>query len=155
MSLESLTRRLNALAKVPETATRQATRAAERIARAKGDEIGPVHLGKRKRTVRLRAVSRFRGRGNHVQARVWGLPTGPWVWVTAGTGTHVIPKARRGKARTTRYLKAAGYEHPYGKPLIHPGAHGKGAWLKVKRRCAMQVPKVYAEAVHKAVRGGR
>jgi hypothetical protein len=152
VSLDNLTRRLQALSKVPETATRAATRHAEKIARAEGDSIGPVHLGKRKRTVRLRAVSRFRGSGNHVQARVWGLPTGPWVWVTAGTQPHVIPKARRGKARTTRYLKAPGYEHPIGRPILHSGASGKGAWLRVKRACARQVPKVYAQAVAKAVR---
>jgi hypothetical protein len=152
VSLANLTRRLNALAKVPETATKAATRGVERIARAKGDEIGPVHLGRKKRTVRLRAVSRFRGGGNHVQARVWGLPTGPWVWVTAGTGAHVIPKARRGKARTTRYLKAAGYAHPIGRPITHPGARGKGAWRQVQRQAAREIPLLYAQAVAKAVR---
>jgi hypothetical protein len=154
VSLAQLSRRLNNLAKVPETATRTATRHAEKLAKAEGDAVGPVHLGKRKRTVRLRAVSRFKGGGNHVTARVWGLPTGPWVWVTAGTQPHVIPKARRGrgKQRSTRYLKGAGYEHPIGRPITHSGATGKGAWLRVKRNAARQVPRVYAQAVAKAVR---
>jgi predicted TIM-barrel fold metal-dependent hydrolase len=152
VSLTNLTRRLNALGKVPERATREAARAAERIARAHGDAIGPVHMGRKKRTVRLRAVSRFRGSGNHVQARIWGRPTGPWVWVTAGTRPHVIPKARRGKARTTRYLKAAGYEHPIGRPILHSGATGRGAWWKVRRDVMREAPRVYARAVAKAVR---
>jgi hypothetical protein len=155
VALTQFNRRLQALAKVPEQAARTAARAVEKAAKAEGAAVGPVHMGKRKRTVRLNAVSRFSGRGNQVTARVWGRPTGPWVWVTAGTATHTIPKPRRGrgKQRTTRYLKAAGYAHPIGRPIIHPGATGKGAWTRVRRQARTQAPAAYALAVRKAVRG--
>jgi hypothetical protein len=111
-------------------------------------------MGRRKRPVRLTAVARYRGSGNNVRARVWGRPTGPWVWVTAGTGAHVIPKDRRGrgKQRTTRYLKAPGYAHPIGRPVVHPGATGKGAWLRVRRQARRDIPKAYVMAVRKAIR---
>lgn len=154
MSLGGVLRRLDAVSKVPERATRAAGRAVVASAKQVGSDVGPVHMGRKKRAVRLTAVARFRGSGNHVKARVWGRPTGPWVWVTAGTASHTIPKPRRGrgKQRTTRYLKGPGYKHPIGRPVIHPGATGKGAWLRVRRAARRDVPKAYAQAVAKAVR---
>jgi hypothetical protein len=154
VSLDGVLRRLDAVAKVPERATRTAGRAVVATAKQVGGEVGPVHMGRKKRAVRLGAVARFRGTGNHVQANVWGRPTGPWVWVTAGTATHTIPKARRGrgKQRTTRYLKGPSYAHPIGRPVEHPGATGRGAWLRVRRAARRDVPKAYAKAVTRAVR---
>ena len=155
MSLAGLTTRLNRLAEVPRKGTRDAARAVERVAKAEGQRVGPVHMGRRKRAVRLTAVSRIKGSGNRVSANVWGRPTGPWVWVTAGTQAHMIAPRRgrgRGKARTTRYLKAPGYAHPYAGAVLHPGATGKGAWTRVRRKARRVAPVAYLAAVRKAVR---
>lgn len=152
MSLAGLASRLDRLAKAPVDGTRAAARAVVNTAKREGEAAGPVHLGKRRRAVRLGAVARFRGSG---AVTVWGRPTGPWVWVTAGTQPHTIPKAkrgRRGKARTTRYLKSPAYPHPIGRPVLHPGAAGRGAWLRVRRQARRDVPAAYAAAVRKAIR---
>lgn len=152
MSLAGLASRLDRLAKAPQDGTRAAARAVVQSAKREGEAAGPVHLGKRKRPVRLTAVARFRGSG---AVTVWGRPTGPWVWVTAGTHPHTIPKAKRGrggKARTTRYLKSPAYPHPIGRPVIHPGGTGRGAWLRVRRAARHDVPAAYVKAVRKAVR---
>jgi hypothetical protein len=152
VSLTGLHRKLTALSHVPEDGAKRAARAVVKAAKAEGERVGPVHMGRRKRTVRLTAVARFRGAGNNVRANVWGRPTGPWVWVTSGTGTHVIPKPKAGKQRTTRYLKADGYAHPIGRPVVHPGATGRGAWLRVRRQARTEVPKAITETVRRAVR---
>ena len=155
MSTASLARTLDALAELPRTGMLDATKVVERIAREVGASVGPVALGKRGRRTKLDAVSRIRGSGNQIEATVWGKPTGPWVWVTSGTKPHTIPKARgrgRGKARTTRYLKAGGYEHPIGVPVHHPGASGRVAWHKVVQRAQVEVPKAFQDAVRKAIR---
>ena len=121
-------------------ATRDAAKKVERAAKDVGAAIGPVTLGRKGRRVKLTAVSRFKGSGDHVQATVWGRPTGPWVWVTA-------TKRRRGKARTTSYLKGPAYAHPYGLAVQHPGASGKGAWRRVVRTAEPAVVDTFREAV--------
>lgn len=150
MSVAGLARRLERVARAPADGTKAAARAVVATAKREGAAAGPVHMGKRRRTVRLTAVARFRGSG---AVTVWGRPTGPWVWVTAGTQPHTIPKARRGrgKARTTRYLKAPAYPHPYGLAVLHPGAAGRGAWLRVRRQARRDVPAAYLAAVRKAL----
>ncbi len=145
MSAASLQRTLNDVARLPQTAMVDAAKAVEKIAREVGASVGPVSLGRKGRRVRLTAVTRIKGRGDAVQATVWGRPTGPWVWVTSGTGAHVIPKARSRKSRTTRYLKGDRYEHPYGKPVMHPGATGRGAWKRVVARAEPEVRRVFLD----------
>jgi hypothetical protein len=157
VSAASLARTLDAVAALPRTGTLDATKVVERIAREVGASVGPVALGKKGRRTKLSAVSRIRGSGNAIEATVWGKPTGPWVWVTSGTKPHTIPKARgrgRGKARTTRYLKGAGYEHPIGVPVHHPGAGGKGAWRRVEQRARIEVPKAFLDAARRVIANG-
>ena len=57
------------------------------------------------------------------------------------------PKRRRGKARTTSYLKGPAYAHPYGLAVQHPGASGKGAWRRVVRTAEPAVVDTFREAV--------
>jgi hypothetical protein len=154
VSTAALERTLDEIARLPQTAMVDAAKAVERIAREVGSTIGPVALGRKGRRVRLSAVTRIRKRGtSDAEATVWGRPTGPWVWVTSGTRPHTIPKARsRGKQRGTRYLKGDSYQHPYGLPVQHPGASGRGAWRTVVRRAEVEVPKVFLDAARRAMR---
>lgn len=157
MSTAGLQRTLDQIARIPAEAIGDACKAVEKIARDVGGSVGPVRFGNG-RSSRLTAVSRVKGRGTtEAAATVWGRPTGPWVWATSGTGGHTIPKAGRrgrGKARGTRYLKGDRYEHPYGKPVHHPGSGGRGAWRRVRSRAETEVPKVYADAVRKVIGRG-
>lgn len=154
MSTASLQSQLDQIARLPRTAMIDAAKAVEKIAREIGGSVGPVSLGKKGRRVKLTAVSRIKGSGDSAEATVWGRPTGPWVWVTSGTGAHTIPKARRGKSRSTRYLKGDRYEHPYGQPVRHPGASGKGAWKRVEQRAEVEVPKVFLEKARAVMNRG-
>lgn len=155
MSTASLERTLTDLARLPQTGTRAAAKEVERIAREVSSTIGPVSLGRKGRRTRLRAITRhIAGTTGSASLIVFGVPTGPWVWVTSGTGAHTIPKTRtRGKQRTTRYLKGDKYSHPYGKPVTHPGASGKGAWRRVQQRAAQRVPEVIRDEVRKVIGG--
>ena len=150
MSTAQLERTLVELAELPRTAMVASTRAVERIAREVGAQFGPLRLGRRR--VRLRAVSRIRGSGTSVTATVFGTPTGGWVMATSGTRAHVIaPKARRGRQRT-RFLKAAGYAHPIGRPVRHPGSRGRRAWDRVVERAEIEVPKIFLAQARKVMR---
>jgi hypothetical protein len=156
VTVAGLQRRLRQLERVPEVTTRDAAAAVVKLARDVGAQIGPVTMGKRRRRVQLTAVARFKGAGHNVTATVWGRPTGPWVWVSSGTMPHTIPKAGRrgrGKGRGTRYLKGDRYPHPYGLPVTHPGATGKGAWRRVTTQARTKVPEVYREAIRRAIGG--
>lgn len=153
MSTASLERTLDELARLPQTAMTDAAKAVERIAREVSASVGPVHLGKRKRSVRLRVISRgVKGSARAAETTVYGVPTGPWVWVTSGTASHVIPKQRARKSRKTRYMKGDGYAHPIGRPVTHHGAHGKGAWRKVVQRAERDVPQAFIDAARKVMR---
>ena len=155
MSTASLERTFKDVARLPRNATLAGAKAVEKVARDVAAGVGPVTLGRKGRRVKLRAITRKKGSFNDPTAIVYGVPTGPWVWVTAGTGGHVIPKARRrGKARTTRYLKAPGYAHPYGKPVHHPGATGKGAWRRVVSRAGREVHNAALDEARKVIRHG-
>lgn len=153
MSTAKLQSSLASLARLPQTGTRAAAKEVEKIAREVSGTIGPVTLGRKGRRVKLRAITRHvRGTTGSASLIVYGVPTGPWVWVTSGTGSHVIPKKKiGGKARTTRYIKGDRYAHPYGKQVIHPGATGKGAWTRVVRRAEQRAPEVMRDEVRKAV----
>lgn len=157
MSVAQLERTLDEIARLPQTAMVEATKAVERIAREVSATVGPVALGRKGRRTKLRAITRIKGRGTaSAEATVYGVPTGPWVWVTSGTGAHTIaPRSRgRGKARTTRYLKGDRYEHPIGRPVQHPGATGKGAWRRVVQRAETEVPKVFLEQARAVMNRG-
>ena len=153
MSAARVKQTLLDLADVPKDGTKLAAKEVERIAREVGQQVGPVALGRKGRRTRLTAVARrFGSQANGANVVVYGKPTGPWVWVTAGTGAHTIaPRGGRGKQRTTRYLKGASYKHPYGRPVQHPGASGRGAWRRVVARAEVDVPEVFLKAVKKAV----
>lgn len=149
MSTAQLERTLVELAELPRTAMVAATRAVEGIAREVGAQAGPMRLGRRR--VRLRAVSKIRGGGADVTATVYGTPTGAWVMATSGTRAHVIaPKGRRGKR--ARFLKGAGYAHPIGRAVRHPGSRGRRAWNRVVERAEAEVPKIFLEQARKVMR---
>jgi hypothetical protein len=154
VSTASLERQLTALARLPERGTLEGAKTVAKIAREVGSQVGPVSLGKRGRRAKLTAVYRVKRKGlRDAEVTVWGRPTGPWVWVTSGTGGHVIPKQRGGKARTTRYLKGDRYSHPYGKAVHHPGATGRGAWKRVVLRSQRDVVKVFEDQARAVMRG--
>jgi hypothetical protein len=152
MSVASLERQLDAVARLPQTAIVDAAKAVERIARDVGATAGGVT--RRGRTTKLKAITRIKNRGsNDAEATVYGVPTGPWVWANTGTRGHTIAPRRRGRGRraTTGFLKGAGYPHPYGKPVRHPGTGGKGAWRKVVAQAETEVPKVFLAAARKVM----
>jgi hypothetical protein len=149
VSTAQLERTLVELAELPRTAMIAATRAVERIARDVGAQAGPMRLGRRR--IRLRAVSKLKGGGADVTATVYGTPTGAWVMATSGTRAHTIaPKTRRG--RKTRFLKGAGYPHPIGRPVRHPGSRGRRAWNRVIERAETEVPNIFLEQARKVMR---
>lgn len=125
----------------------------ENIARQEGGRFA-MHLGKKRRRVRLTAMTRIKRSSDSASATVWGVPTGPWVWVDSGAGAHLIPK-RKPTAKNPRPMHGQGYAHPVQrKQLHHPGTGGRGAWRAVKERARREVPKIFQEEVHKAVSSG-
>lgn len=152
MSAAGLRRRVNRLQRIPETTTRNAAAAVIKIARDVGTRFGPLTMGKRQRRVPLGATTRVRGRGQNMQATVWGKPTGPWVWVTTGTSSHVVPR-RPGRRGKPRYLHGPGYAHPISRQVTAGGRGGRGAWKVVELEARVKVPEVFRDAV-RAVLGG-
>jgi hypothetical protein len=155
VSTGSLERTLKELQRLPSVGMKDATKAVERIAREVSSSVGPVTLGKKGRRVKLRAITRgVKGSARSAEATVYGVPTGPWVWVTSGTGRHVIPKksVRQAANRQVRFIKGDRYAHPYGKQVVHPGASGKGAWRKVVLRAERDVHEAFVDAARKAMR---
>jgi hypothetical protein len=150
VSADGLAKRLDRLSTVCDTATRAAADAVTKIAEQEG---GHVTLGKKKRRVKLSAVARVKGSGDHVEVTIWGRPTGPWVWVTSGTSPHKIPK-RQPTAKKPRPMHGKGYEHPVQRmQLQHHGAHGKGAWTQVQKRAGRVVPEIFKDQVKKVLHG--
>lgn len=150
MSVEQLRRQLEALARLPEQATRDAAEHVCDIAAATG---GSVTLGKRRRRYQLKARPQFySGRAGEFRCTVWGTPTGPWVWRNTGTRPHAIPRRRRKKAR---FIHGAGYTHPVNahNQIRHPGTAGAGRWRKVIAQARVDVPDVYRAAIGRAVTG--
>ena len=156
--MASLQTQLEAVARLPRDGMVEAARAVERIGREIGASVGPVSLGRKGRRVKLRAVAiGLKASSDSAEVNVYGVPTGPWVWVTSGTRPHTIPKTAaraRGKGRKTRYLKGDRYAHPYGQPVHHPGASGKGAWRRVVARAETEVPQVFLDAARRVMAGG-
>lgn len=148
MSVAELRRTLARLNEVPESALTAACKAIETVAQQEG---GSVVLGRKRRRVKLKAITRFKGSGNTITATVWGVPTGPWVWKNTGAGGHMIPK-RAPTAKRPRPLKGDGYAHPINRQIHHPGASGKGAWNKVEERARKIVVDYVGKAIHEAVR---
>lgn len=154
MSAAGLSRRLAAVRRVPEKSTRDAAAAVIKLARAQGAKVGAVTLGKKRRRYPLGATTRHKGGGASYQATVWGKPTGPWVWANTGAGGHTIPRGGRRRRSKPRYLKGAGYAHPIGRPVQHPGRSGSGAWRTVQDQARREVPKVFHNALRVALGGG-
>lgn len=137
------------LANVPDEAIDRATSLVETIAAAHG---GTVTLGKRgrRRTYRLRAITkRDRSDGKTVAATVYGTPTGPWVWKNTGTRGHRIPRYRSGRLPV---LGGANFDHPVSNGVDHPGTGGGRAWAMVRNQAEHDVPPIFVDAVHDALR---
>jgi len=147
VTVAQLRRALDDLSNVPESAIVDAAKLVEQIA---NDTGRPVTI--RGRRYPLDAVTKYTRREQRaVDATVFGTPTAFWVWQTTGTrGDYQIPK-RLGKK--PRYLKGRGFAHPVRGPVTRRGGiSGRGAWRKVRARAENEVPRVFVEAVHDAVR---
>jgi hypothetical protein len=150
VSAQSIRAKLERLNDLPAVGMVTATELVEKIAREEGGRYA-MHLGKKKRRVRLTAITRIKRSTDSAQATVWGVPTGPWVWVTSGAGAHLIPK-RKPTARNPRPMFGQGFEHPVQRmQLHHPGSHGRGAWRAVQERARREVPDIFREEVRKMV----
>lgn len=148
MSLAQLRTTLARLAEIPKPAVTAASKAVEEIARAEG---GSVVLGRKKRRVKLRAITRIKPSGDSITASVYGVPTGPWVFKSYGASPHAIPR-RPPTPRRPRPMKGDGYEHPVSnKQLHHPGSSGDGGWRRVRERAAVEVPRVIRAEVKRAL----
>lgn len=148
-AVDELRRTLARLADVPEPALKAATKAVEEIARQEG---GTVVLGRKRRRVKLKAITRIKPSGNSITATVWGVPTGTWVWKNTGASSHAIPK-RKPTARRPRVMHAQGYEHPVShRQISHPGRGGDGRWRDVVKRANRVVPEIIEQRVHEAIR---
>lgn len=151
MSLAQLRRTLAELADVSEPAVKAACTAVEKIAVQEG---GTVVLGRKRKRVKLKAITRVKDHGAEVVATVWGVPTGPWVWANTGANPHAIPK-RKPTAKRPRPMQGDGFEHPVQRVQVHhPGTGGRGAWRKVVARAERVVPEIIGQAVHEVVRRG-
>lgn len=148
MTAAQLRRTFDDLSHIPESAILEATTAVEDYAKRVGGRI-TIHRKKRVKTYPLRAVTKFEQRsGKTVKATVFGCPTGFWVWKTSGTRSHDIPK----RTGVTRYLYWSVLGHPIGFWVRHPGTPGRGAWRRVRQFAETEVPRIFTEAVHDAVK---
>lgn len=148
----TLRRQLEALARLPERATRDAAAAVCELA---ADVGGTVLLGKKRRAYRLKAKPQFyAGRAGEFRCTVWGTPTGPWVWKNTGTRAHMWPRKRRRKAR---FVHGAGFTHPYDArtPRHVAGIPARYRWTRgvVQRAKTEVVPAAFRRAVAEAVAG--
>jgi hypothetical protein len=151
VSVAELRRTLALLNEVPEQALTAACKAIETVAAQEG---GTVVLGRKRRRVKLKAITRIKGSGNSITATVWGVPTGPWVWKNTGTAGHSIPK-RKPTPKRPRPMHGDGYAHPVSnKQIHHPGSSGHGAWRTVVSRAEKIVPDYIGKAIHEAVSRG-
>ncbi len=151
MSVAELRRTLALINEVPESALIAACKVIETVAAQEG---GSVVLGRKKRRVKLKAITRIKSTPNSTTATVWGVPTGPWVWKTTGTKAHQIPK-RPPTLKRPRPMHGQGYPHPISnKQIHHPGSGGKHAWDRVFARAEKIVPEYIGKAIHEAVSRG-
>jgi len=147
VTVAQLRKALDDLSNVPESAIVDASKLVEQFAKDNGR---PITI--RGRRYPLTAVTKYTRREQRaVDATVFGTPTGFWVWQTSGTrGDYQIPK--RASSRP-RYLFASGFDHPVRAPIRrHRGITGRGAWRKVRARAEQEVPQVFIDAVHDAVK---
>jgi hypothetical protein len=146
------------VAKVPRTGAIAAAKLVKRFATEEAVHVGSPFSGKarrggrRSRPIRLRARDDIRETVEETSVRVQGLPVGPWVWVDTGTRGHLIG-AGRGKRRAKRTVLGGGSFGPVTGPVHHPGTRGRHAWYRVRRRSAVEVPKVFTKEVTRALRG--
>ena len=119
------------LADIPRSTLADAARLVTGIAEREGGTVGRFRLSARSRISSGLAV-------------VFGVPAGPWTWVTTGTGRHRIAPRRR------RALYG-GFGHPVAE-VSHPGGRGRGAWDRVEAEAERRVPELFERAVDEAVR---
>jgi len=147
---------LDNLANVPEAAIQDAAELVEAIAKQNGGSV-TINRKHKHRRYQLFAVTEYRRDGERaVGATVFGTPTGFWVWKTSGTkGGYNIPK-RKPRQGSSRYLYGSGYAHPVRGQIKRKGrVSGHRAWDKVRDRAEREVPQVFIQAVHDAVKGAQ
>jgi hypothetical protein len=130
----------DAVAKVPRSAMIAAAKATKKIAL---EQARPRTMkGKKRRAITLKARDKdLPARAGSARIRVYGTPSGPWVWITDGTDPHTTRRRKRGpmKKMTVR----------------HPGTAGHGAWRKVCAQASVEVPEIFRKAIFEAVVRGR
>ena len=124
--------------RVPDAGLFAAAKLVKKIALEEGARAGSPMAGKHRRPIKLKARDKgIRPLNDGKAILVQGTPAGPWAWRTSGTDPHVIRRRKRG---------------PMKKMTVHhPGSGGRGAWLHVIARSEELVPRVFTEAVSKAV----
>jgi hypothetical protein len=144
---------LDDLAKIPEAVIVEAAELVEDIAKQNGGSV-TINRSGRHRRYNLGAVTHYdKTNQTTVGATVFGTPTGFWVWKTSGTrGGYSIPK-RKPRQGSSRYMYGAGFAHPVRGQIRRKGrVSGRGAWTKVRARAEREVPQVFIQAVHDAVK---
>lgn len=130
---------LRRLAADVEAFPRAAMTVAAEHARGIVDSAGGPPLRGKKRgglPVKMKRAVEIKDSGDGVTFRVQGTIPG-WLWVDSGTRAHTIPRRRSGaKAR----------EH-----VRHPGTSGRHTWARVAAQLQAELPRVFADELHKVV----
>jgi len=123
---------------VPDTGLYAAAKLVKKIALEEGGRAGSPMDGKHRRPMKLRARDKgIRPLNDGKAILIQGTPAGPWAWRTSGTEPHAIRRRKRG---------------PMKKMTVHhPGSRGVNAWLYVIARSEELVPRIFEDAVSKAV----
>jgi hypothetical protein len=124
--------------RVPDSGLYAAAKLVKRIAVEEGTRAGSPMAGKHRRPIKLRARDKnIRPLADGRAILIQGTPAGPWAWRTSGTAPHTTRRRKRG---------------PMKKMTVHhPGSTGRGAWLYVIARAEDLVPRIFADAVNRAV----
>ena len=123
---------------VPDTGLYAAAKLVKRIAEEEGRRAGSPMAGKHRRPIKLKARDKsIRPVTDGKAILIQGTPAGPWAWRTSGTAPHAIRRRKRGPMKNMT--------------VRHPGSRGRGAWLYVIARSEELVPRIFADAVDKAV----
>ena len=123
---------------VPDAGLFAAAKLVKKIALEEGQRAGSPMDGKHRRPIKLKARDKgIRPLNDGKAILIQGTPAGPWSWRTVGTEPHAIRRRKRG---------------PMKKMTVHhPGTSGRGAWLYVIARSEELVPRIFQDAVDRAV----
>ena len=124
---------------VTDTGLYAAAKLVKRVADEEARRVGAPLEGHHRRAIKMRARDKnIRPVPDGKAILIVGTPAGPWVWMTSGTAAHTTRRRKRG---------------PMKKMLVHhPGVHRRrNAWTNVTDRATELVPRIFADAVDRAV----